>query len=194
MKFVIQRVSSASVSVGGKLISSIEKGICVLLGIDRDDSIEQAIKLGRKCLTMRLWPDEDGKMWRKSVIESNYEVLFVSQFTLCAKMKGNKPNFHCAMAGKDSQIFYREFLQSMKKTYCLEKVKDGVFGAIMDVKIHNDGPVTLVLSSEPRIPLHVQKVREEEANTAQPPSDTSYGDADVEDNISELKESEVSST
>ena len=147
MKAVLQRVVSGSVTVGGEVVSSIGRGIVALIGIHRDDTRADMDYIVRKLVSLRMWEDEAGRRWAKSAKDLDYEILCVSQFTLYHVMKGNKPDFHLAMAGEKSKLFYEEFLAEMKKAHSEEKIKDGVFGAMMEVNIVNDGPVTLELDS-----------------------------------------------
>eukprot|EP00794_Sanderia_malayensis_P017848 gene17848-19631_t len=146
MRATIQRVMLANVSVDGEIISSIGKGLCILLGISRDDTAKDVEYMVRKILNLRLF-DGEGKRWRKSVIDSGLEVLCISQFTLYGILKGNKPDFHLAMDGEKSKLMYEEFLSSMQKGYSSEKVKDGKFAAYMQVTLQNDGPVTINIDS-----------------------------------------------
>ena len=147
MKAVLQRVVSGTVTVGGEVVSSIGRGIVALIGIHRDDTRADMDYIVRKLVSLRMWEDEAGRRWAKSAKDLDYEILCVSQFTLYHVMKGNKPDFHLAMAGEKSKLFYEEFLSEMKKAHSEEKIKDGVFGAMMEVNIVNDGPVTLELDS-----------------------------------------------
>ncbi|XP_070577281.1 uncharacterized protein [Ptychodera flava] len=101
----------------------------------------------RKILNLRVFEDENQKRWMKSVKDKNYEILCVSQFTLCCTLKGNKPDYHLAMGGDESQAFYEKFLAALKKEYKPDLIKDGKFGAYMQVHIQNDGPVTIQLDS-----------------------------------------------
>ena len=146
MRAVIQRVKRASVTVDGALISSIKEGLCVLVGIGQDDTKKDIEYIANKILKLRLFGEED-KRWKKSIMDLNYEVLCVSQFTLMCVLKGNKPDFHQAMDGGKSQKFYEEFLAEMRKRYQPEKIKDGKFAAYMQVEIQNDGPVTIHIDS-----------------------------------------------
>ena len=151
MKAVIQRVCSASVTVSNEIISSIKNGLCVLIGISRDDTEKDIDYIVKKILTIRLFEDEagaEGTKWSKNVTERDFEVLCVSQFTLQSTLKGTKPDFHLAMGADQSKDFYEKFLESLKKAYKSEKVKDGKFGAYMNVNIQNDGPVTILLDSK----------------------------------------------
>ena len=147
MKAVIQRVTSANVKVDGEVISNIGKGIVALIGIHKNDQKEDMDYIVRKLVSLRLWEDDSGRRWAKSAKELNLEILCVSQFTLYHVMKGNKPDFHLAMGGEQSKTFYENFLVEMKKAYSDSKIKNGVFGANMQVELVNDGPVTLELES-----------------------------------------------
>ncbi|XP_071490595.1 uncharacterized protein [Diadema antillarum] len=147
MRAIVQRVTKASVSVGDELVSSIGRGLCILVGISRDDSPKEREYLARKILNLRLFDDDNEKRWTKSVKDKQLEILCVSQFTLYSVLKGNKPDFHQAMPGEQSQAFYNEFLALLRKDYDADKVKDGRFGAYMQVQIQNDGPVTIQLES-----------------------------------------------
>ncbi|XP_064472262.1 D-aminoacyl-tRNA deacylase 1-like isoform X2 [Ornithodoros turicata] len=147
MRAVIQRVASAAVSVDGRVISSIGRGLCVLIGVHRDDSEDDMEYIIRKILNLKLFDDDSGKRWRHSVRDLKLEVLCVSQFTLYCTLKGNKPDFHQAMDGERSKSFYSEFLRRLKSEHGGALVKDGEFGALMQVDIRNDGPVTVELES-----------------------------------------------
>uniref|UniRef100_A0A1A7WCT0 D-aminoacyl-tRNA deacylase n=1 Tax=Iconisemion striatum TaxID=60296 RepID=A0A1A7WCT0_9TELE len=147
MRAVVQRVTAASVTVGGEQVSSIGRGLCVLLGISGDDTQKDAEYIVRKILNLRLFEDENGRAWSKSVMEREFEVLCVSQFTLQCILKGNKPDFHSAMPAELAQPFYCSILENMKSSYKPEMIKDGVFGAYMQLHIQNDGPVTIELTS-----------------------------------------------
>ena len=147
MKAVVQRVISGSVKVEGEVVASIGKGMVALIGIHKDDTKVEMDYIVRKLVSLRMWEDEGGRRWAKSAKDLGLEVLCVSQFTLYHVMKGNKPDFHLAMGGEQSKQFYEEFLAEMKKAYNNEKIKDGVFGANMQVELINDGPVTLELEA-----------------------------------------------
>ncbi|GAA5993765.1 hypothetical protein JCM5350_000230 [Sporobolomyces pararoseus] len=151
MKAVIQRCTSASVTVDGKVISSIGRGILCLIGIGTNDTEHESKWLASKLLGMRLFPeDKEGESWgwKRSVVDAGYEVLCVSQFTLMANLKkGSKPDFHGAMSSETSKQMYLDFLQDLREKYQIDKIHDGEFGAMMDVQLVNDGPVTLILDS-----------------------------------------------
>lgn len=133
--------------MGEEQVSSIGRGLCVLLGISVEDTQKDADYIVRKILNLRLFSDENGKGWTKSVMDLNYEVLCVSQFTLQCILKGNKPDFHAAMPTELAQPFYDSILENMRSSYKPELIKDGKFGALMQVHIQNDGPVTIELMS-----------------------------------------------
>ncbi|KAJ5288994.1 hypothetical protein N7478_002024 [Penicillium angulare] len=149
MKIVIQRVKSASVSVDEELISSIGKGLLVFAGIGQEDTEKEAENLVNKVLKAKFWPDDNGVQWKKNVQEIGGEVLCVSQFTLYAKMKkGNKPDFHDAAKPDDARRIYDHFYNKMRSSYVPERVKNGVFQAMMEVELKNDGPVGVDYRSE----------------------------------------------
>lgn len=151
MKLVIQRVTSASVKVGEDMIGQIGKGLCVLVGISKDDTASDLEYAIRKILQVRLFTDAaTGKHWTKNVAEIDGGVLLVSQFTLCHVLKGNKPDFHNAMATKDALDMFNTMVQQIGSAYNPERISTGQFGAYMDVQIANDGPVTLHLNSKER--------------------------------------------
>ncbi|KAG8236151.1 hypothetical protein J437_LFUL001580 [Ladona fulva] len=164
MKTVIQRVTCAKVSVGESLISSIGRGLCVLVGISRYDTDKDIEYMVRKILNTRFFEDENGRRWSKSVKDMKLEILCVSQFTLCHMLKGNKLDFHNAMSPKESESFYNMFLTSLRKSYQPELIKDGKFGEYMQVNIVNDGPVTLHLESPNA--AKAMDVSEDKDNTA----------------------------
>lgn len=169
MKAVIQRVASASVSVDGELISSIGRGLCVLVGIHRGDTRKELEQIVRKILNLRLFedPKEEGKRWNKSVKDLKLELLCISQFTLYHTLKGNKPDFHLAMKGDDAKDLYDEFLAELKRQYEEEKVKDGLFGGYMQVSLVNDGPVTLEIEFPPSGEPKSAQVSTVEVSTAE---------------------------
>ncbi|KAM9313983.1 D-aminoacyl-tRNA deacylase 1 [Pholidichthys leucotaenia] len=161
MKAIVQRVTRATVTVGEEQISSIGRGLCVLLGISVDDTQRDAEYMVRKILNLRLFEDESGRAWSKSVMDRDYEVLCVSQFTLQCILKGNKPDFHLAMPAELAQPFYNSILENMRSAYKPEHIKDGKFGALMQVHIQNDGPVTIELMS-PTGPMDPKQLLKQE--------------------------------
>ncbi|ATZ53267.1 Bcdtd1 [Botrytis cinerea B05.10] len=148
MKAILQRVLSASVTVDKQLISSIGKGILVFAAVAPGDTEKDAESLAAKVLKMRLWDDENGGRWKHNVQDIQGEVLCVSQFTLLASTKkGSKPDFHGALGGDLARELYQLFVTKVQQGYASERVKDGVFQAMMEVALVNDGPVTLEMST-----------------------------------------------
>ncbi|KAF8607836.1 D-tyrosyl-tRNA deacylase [Ceratobasidium sp. AG-I] len=149
MRAVIQRVSSASVTVNSEVVSSISAGLMCLIGIGDDDTSKDSEYIANKILSLKVFDDPStGAMWKRSVKDIEGEILCVSQFTLMAKtIKGAKPDFHKAMAGEVSRPMYAEFLDILGRAYSHTRVRDGQFGAMMSVSLTNEGPVTLTIDS-----------------------------------------------
>jgi D-tyrosyl-tRNA(Tyr) deacylase len=146
MKAVVQRVSRASVKVGGNVVSSIGQGFAVLLGVAKGDRDDDALDLSKKCAELRVFEDEAGKM-NLSLLDIGGEMLVISQFTLCADTKrGRRPSFSEAAPAEEAERLYRVFIDSVKSKGI--NVMGGVFGAKMDVELVNRGPVTLVLEAQ----------------------------------------------
>lgn len=146
MKIVIQRVKSASVTIEGKLYSSINQGILILYGVEKGDTEESSKYLAEKILKLRIFEDENEKM-NLSVKDIQGELLIVSQFTLAGDTrKGTRPSFDTAMPPKEAEIMYENFVKMVKESGLT--VKTGVFGAMMDISLINDGPVTFVLEKK----------------------------------------------
>ncbi|KAI0509454.1 D-Tyr tRNAtyr deacylase-like domain-containing protein [Xylaria bambusicola] len=152
MKAILQRVLSASVTVEKEVVSSIGKGVLVFAAVAPGDTQKEADSLAAKVLKMKLWDDEEtGAKWKNSVQEIDGEVLCVSQFTLLASTKkGNKPDFHGAAGGEEARNLYHYFFEKIRQGYAPDKVKNGVFQAMMEVALVNDGPVTLEISASPK--------------------------------------------
>lgn len=173
MRCVIQRVSSASVSVGGSVVGAINKGLVVLVGITHTDTEQTADWMAEKILAIRIFPDSEGKM-NRSVVDIGGGVLLVSQFTLYGDLrKGTRPSFIEAARPEHAEPLYNYLLERLKSsalpkdytpTSSLPKdhtptstsslsltsqqvirLESGVFGAMMDVALVNDGPVTIVV-------------------------------------------------
>jgi D-tyrosyl-tRNA(Tyr) deacylase len=141
MKAVCQRVSTARVRVGGEVVGEIGAGLCILLGIARDDA--QTERLAGKIARLRIFPDEDGRFDR-SLLDTGGAALVVSQFTLLAETgKGNRPSFTAAAAPEEAEPVYEQFCSDLVALGV--RVERGVFGASMAVELVNDGPVTIVL-------------------------------------------------
>lgn len=145
MRGVVQRVKRASVSVDGKLISKIDKGIMLLLGIEVNDDENDLEYIIKKVSKLRIFDDEEGVM-NKSLLDYGLEILVVSQFTLYGDArKGNRPSYIRSAKFDDGIVLYEKFIEEMKKLGI--KVSIGEYGADMDVELINDGPVTILLDS-----------------------------------------------
>ena len=143
MKFLVQRVSNASVEIENKEVGKINKGFLVLIGITHDDTYEVADYLIKKLLNLRVFEDENGKM-NLNINGVNGELLLVSQFTLYANTKeGNRPSFVDAAKPEYANELYEYIIEKIKKQNI--KVETGEFGADMKVSLVNDGPVTILL-------------------------------------------------
>lgn len=148
MKAIIQRVSSASVTISGSEQSRIGKGLLILLGVKNGDGSPEALYLAEKCASLRIFEDADRKM-NLSVKDTGGSILVVSQFTIYADTrKGNRPSFVDAAPPQTAEPLYEEFVMSLKKILGDEKVRTGVFRAMMDVALVNDGPVTVIVESK----------------------------------------------
>lgn len=135
----------------GATLSSIGPGLLILLGIRKGDTEEQARQLARKVAKLRLWADlKDGsRQWASSVADNGFEVLVVSQFTLFATFKKPKPNYNRAMGGDAARQLYETFVEQCRAELGDAKVSTGSFGALMQVDLRNDGPVTVELVADP---------------------------------------------
>jgi D-tyrosyl-tRNA(Tyr) deacylase len=143
---LIQRVSSASVSIEDHRVGDINQGIMLLLGVEKHDSRAQADQLLKKLLSYRIFADRSGKM-NRSLVDTNGDLLIVSQFTLAADTnKGLRPSFSSAAPPSEAEALYDYFLDQARKTHN-GKIASGQFGADMQVSLCNDGPVTFLLSS-----------------------------------------------
>lgn len=146
MRAVVQRVTSSSVSVDGKVIGAIDRGLNVLIGIAKDDTMDDLNYIKDKIVNLRVFQDENDKM-NLSLLDVEGEILAISQFTLYGDCrKGRRPNFMEALGGDEAVKLYDEFVKMLKATGL--KVETGEFGADMKVEIHNDGPVTILLDSK----------------------------------------------
>ncbi|NWF73584.1 MAG: D-tyrosyl-tRNA(Tyr) deacylase [Nitrospirae bacterium] len=145
MKAVIQRVTRASVHVEGKTVGQIESGLLVLLGVAKGDGETDGRYLAGKICTLRIFPDEKGKM-NRSLVDIEGSVLLVSQFTLLGKAaKGRRPSFDEAAPPDEARRLYELVVSAIRSHGT--RVETGVFGAHMQVELFNDGPVTFVLDS-----------------------------------------------
>ena len=143
MRAVVQRVSQASVSVGGEVVGAIGRGVVVLVGVTHGDTEEQAEWLARKIAGLRIFEDNEGKM-NAGLLDADGAALVISQFTLYADCrKGRRPGFSDAALPEMAEPLVEHFAQALRDHGV--PVQTGVFGAHMLVKIYNDGPVTILL-------------------------------------------------
>ena len=146
MRVLIQRVSSSSVSVEGREIARIGRGLNILAGVNVYDKKEDANYLAQKILNLRIFEDEEGK-FNKSILEVGGNILVVSQFTLYADCdKGRRPSFTSAARPEQAQVILDILLEKLRESGL--RVEIGMFGAHMVVEIINDGPVTVILDSK----------------------------------------------
>jgi len=147
MRAVIQRVSSASVSIENKVVGQINGGLLILLGIEAEDGSADVDYLCKKISQMRIFSDDEGKM-NLNLEEANGNCLVVSQFTLHASTKkGNRPSFIKAARPDAAIPLYNSFIKTMSDLLN-KKIETGEFGAMMDVSLVNDGPVTILMDSK----------------------------------------------
>lgn len=144
MKLVVQRVTSASVEVEGKIVGQIEEGLMVLVGFGENDTTREADYLAGKLAKLRIFHDENGRM-NRSVIDIGGKLLLVPQFTLYAHTKKNRPSFHRALAPDKATELFDYFTDKCSQ---LIDVETGEFGAFMKVNLLNNGPVTILLEKE----------------------------------------------
>ena len=143
MKLVLQRVARASVYIDGQPVAKISKGLLILFGAEKQDNSDMVHYLADKALTLRIFQNDKGKM-NFSCLDVSGEVLVVSQFTLAGDCtKGRRPSFDNAAQPKETESFYRQFIEKVSESGL--NVKEGQFGADMQVELVNDGPVTFFL-------------------------------------------------
>jgi D-tyrosyl-tRNA(Tyr) deacylase len=146
MKALLQRVSEASVTVDGKITGRIGKGLLLLIGIAETDQIKDIDFVADKCVNLRIFEDDENKM-NKSLLDAGGEILAISQFTLLGDTKkGRRPSFIEAAEPEKGKLFYDKFIERLR-SYNI-KVECGIFGAMMNVKSINYGPVTLMVESK----------------------------------------------
>jgi D-aminoacyl-tRNA deacylase len=146
MRVVVQRSKKASVTVEGKITGQISKGLVLLVGVTHEDTVEDAEFVADKVANLRIFEDENEKM-NFSLLDVGGEILSVSQFTLYGDCrKGRRPNFMDAARPEHAKILYAQFNNILREKGII--VETGVFGAMMDVSLTNDGPVTLIIESK----------------------------------------------
>jgi len=149
MRILIQRVKQASVTIDGEIHSSVGAGLLVFVGIEDSDTNDDIRWLVQKMMNLRIFDDRAGIM-NLSALETNSEILVVSQFTLHALVKkGNRPSYIRAARPEKAIPLYEDFIREVREL-APEKVQTGVFGAMMDVSLINDGPVTILIDSKNR--------------------------------------------
>jgi D-aminoacyl-tRNA deacylase len=146
MKIVVQRSKQAHISIDGKIRGKIDAGLVLLVGITHQDNENDVLFLADKTLNLRIFEDENGKM-NSSLLDTGGSILSISQFTLYGDCrKGRRPNFMAAARPEHAEPLYERFNQELRQAGV--EVQTGVFGAMMEVSLINDGPVTLILDSK----------------------------------------------
>jgi len=146
MRVVIQRVKEASCVVENQVVGKIDNGLLLFVGVTHDDNSKDVDYLVRKIVNMRIFEDENQKM-NLSLKDKGYDILSISQFTLFAETRhGNRPGFSNAADPKKANELYEEFNEKLRLNDV--KVETGVFGAMMEIKLINDGPVTILIDSK----------------------------------------------
>lgn len=146
MKVVVQRVKKAGVTVDGRVVGKIGKGLLLLIGVAQQDTEEDIAFVADKCVNLRIFEDEQGKM-NRSLLEVGGEILAISQFTLLGDTrKGRRPSFVQAADPQKGRDYYQKFIERLRSHGV--KVETGIFGAMMDVELLNYGPVTLIVQSK----------------------------------------------
>ena len=146
MRVIVQRVAKSSVTVDNKTIGNIKQGLNLLVGISKRDTLEELQWMASKCLSLRIFPDEDGRM-NQSIQDISGELLVISQFTLYGDCrKGRRPSYDQAATPENAEKLYDHFVALLRDSGLT--VATGQFGAMMQVHIENDGPVTLFLERE----------------------------------------------
>jgi D-tyrosyl-tRNA(Tyr) deacylase len=154
MRLVVQRVKKASVTVEGKVVSQIGPGLLALVGIHENDTETDLQYCCKRLLACKLFENENGVAWRHGVKQKGLEILCVSQFTLYGTLtKKHQPDYKLAMKSIPAKEHYEMFLEMLKNDYEYHMIQDGIFGAMMDVALVNDGPVTIVIESEIQDPV-----------------------------------------
>ncbi len=145
MRVVVQRSKYSSVTVDGKIVGQIDNGLVLLVGITKEDTLEDLEYMAKKVLNLRIFDDNYGVM-NKSILDNGGSILSISQFTLCANTKkGNRPSYIDAMEPVLAKKYYLMFNEMLRKNIF---VAEGIFQADMLVNINNDGPITIILESK----------------------------------------------
>ena len=145
MRVVVQRSKYSSVTVDGKIVGQIDNGLVLLVGITKEDTLEDLEYMAKKVLNLRIFDDNNGVM-NKSILDNGGSILSISQFTLCANTKkGNRPSYIDAMEPVLAKKYYLMFNEMLRKNIF---VAEGIFQADMLVNINNEGPITIILESK----------------------------------------------
>jgi len=145
MKVLLQKVTQARVIAEDEIIGQISVGYLLFIGIVRGDTSAQAELIAEKIVKTRLFDSEEGKINDQSILDTGGSILVVSQFTLAGRLeKGNRPDYSQAAPPEDAKVLYEYFIRKLEQLG-VEKVESGEFGAMMEVALVNDGPVTLIL-------------------------------------------------
>lgn len=145
MRVVVQRSKYSSVTVDGKIVGQIDNGLVLLVGITKEDTLEDLEYMAKKVLNLRIFDDSNGVM-NKNILDNGGSILSISQFTLCANTKkGNRPSYIDAMEPVMAKKYYLMFNEMLRKNIF---VAEGIFQADMLVNINNDGPITIILESK----------------------------------------------
>jgi D-tyrosyl-tRNA(Tyr) deacylase len=145
MRVVVQRSKYSSVTVDGKIVGQIDNGLVLLVGITKEDTLEDLEYMAKKVLNLRIFDDNNGVM-NKSILDNGGSILSISQFTLCANTKkGNRPSYIDAMEPVMAKKYYLKFNEMLRESVV---VAEGIFQADMLVNINNDGPITIILESK----------------------------------------------
>lgn len=145
MRVVVQRSKYSSVTVDGKIVGQIDNGLVLLVGITKEDTLEDLEYMAKKVLNLRIFADNNGVM-NKSILDNGGSILSISQFTLCANTKkGNRPSYIDAMEPVMAKKYYLKFNEMLRESV---DVAEGIFQADMLVNINNDGPITIILDSK----------------------------------------------
>jgi len=151
MRAVVQRVTAARVAIDGRTVGEIGPGVVVLLGVAREDTAEEGQWLAEKIAKLRIFADADGAM-NRSLVDTHGDAMVVSQFTLHARTrKGSRPSFNDAAPPDPARELYTRFLAQLESALCGRRVARGEFGAMMQVSLTYDGPVTIIVdTAEPK--------------------------------------------
>lgn len=143
MKVLVVRVSGGRVSVEGKVVSSIDKGLAIFVGIEKEDSNAELVAMAEKIVNLRIFENEKGKM-NYSLKDKNYQILCISNFTLCANTnKGRRPSFEGAASPDRAKLLFEDFIKILQAGGV--RVEKGVFGEKMNIDLQLDGPVNIIL-------------------------------------------------